>query len=294
MRPLRIIRHIKYTFWPGFNNSFHPYVLRVPALAAATACLLLIQVVTHIDGQTGDTLGVARSITEEELVRHTNDQRRSAGLPPLQENERLSAAARDKAGHMLERGYWDHYGPDGTTPWSFVRDSGYEYQYAGENLAKGFQTSDGVMAGWLESPGHRENLLGSHYRDVGIATADGYLDGEQTTVVVALYGAPRDSTATSGVATISPSPGSNSMVLPATRTYSATEPLNALQTMPPAAQFAAAVALMLGVVYIAQHIIVRRKHLLWDKHVHPRPVLQAMLFIGIVVVLVQTSYGAVG
>ncbi len=290
MRLLRTLRHIKHTFWPGFNNSFHPYAIRVPALAVATGCLLVVQVASYVDGQTGDTLGIAQNITEQELVEQTNQQRQNAGLRPLQENAQLSAAARDKAEHMLQQGYWDHYGPDGTTPWSFIKEHGYEYQYAGENLAKGFQTSNGVTAGWLSSPGHRDNLLDGGYQHIGIGTADGYLDGEQTTVVVAMYGTTR---LQSGVTTVRGG-SNNGMVLPATQTYTPTEPLSVVQTMPPTAQFGAAIALMLGAVYLAQHIVIRRKHLLWDKHVHPRPVLQSMLFIGIVVVLVQTSYGAVG
>jgi hypothetical protein len=289
MHPFRILRFVKHTFWPGFNNSFHPYVIRVPALAVATGCLLLVQVAGYVDGRTGDTLGIAQNITEDELLRQTNRQRRDVGLRPLREDRRLAAAARDKAEHMLQRGYWSHYGPEGTTPWSFIKNRGYDYQYAGENLAKGFQTSSGVTDGWLNSPGHRENLLGGEYQHIGIAAADGYLNGEQTTVVVAMYGSTRPP---NGGAPIRRS--DNGMVLPATQTYSPAEPLSVVRTMPPAAQLGAAVALMLGVVYLAQHVTLRRKHLLWDAHVHPRPVLQSMLLVGIVVVLIQTSYGAVG
>lgn len=292
---MKILQTIKHTVWPGFPNAFHPYLLRWPALALATGCLLLIQVVAHVDGRTGDTLGVARSVSGDGLLHQTNQQRRAAGVDPLREDARLTAAARDKARHMLDRGYWSHYGPDGRTPWSFIRRAGYEYRHAGENLAKEFQTSQGVMSGWLDSPEHRENLLGARYRDVGIATAEGDLNGEKTTVVVALYAAPRNAARDSGGgAAMDRGTGGGPMVLPAVRTYSAARPLNVLQTMPPATQAAAAAALLLAAVYIAQHLVVRRNYLLWDAHVHPRPLLQAALLLGILAILVHTSYGAVG
>jgi uncharacterized protein YkwD len=99
-----MLRHIKHTFWPGLNNSFHPYVIRVPALAVATGCLLLVQVAGYVDGRTGDTLGIAQNITEDELLQQTNRQRRDVGLRALREDQRLAAAARDKAEHMLQRG----------------------------------------------------------------------------------------------------------------------------------------------------------------------------------------------
>lgn len=287
---MKLIRRIKHTFWPGFNNSFHPYAIRVPALAAAASCVLLFQVVVYIDGQTGDTLGIARDISEEKIVEETNQKRQKSGEAPLRLNRRLSRAAEEKARHMVTRDYWSHYGPAGSTPWSFIEDAEYTYQHAGENLAKNFQTSSGVISGWMNSPQHRDNMLDSRYQDIGVAAVDGYLEGERTTVVVAMYATPTSST------TFASAQGSSNenMVLPSVRTYSAIRPLNVLDTLPPAAQFGAAVALMLGIVYVGQHVVIRRQHLLWDKHVHPRPMLQAALLVGVVVVLIHTSYGAVG
>ncbi len=287
---MKIIQIIKHTFWPGFNNSFHPYLVRVPALAFATSCLLLLQITVHVDGRTGDTLGVSRNITEEKVVRKTNQKRTAAGVEPLVYNERLSNAAENKARHMVKHGYWSHYGPDGTSPWNFIDDNGYAYQYVGENLAKSFQTVDGLISGWMNSSEHRENLLNSRYQDVGIATADGYVDGEFTTVVVALYGAPQTDVAfTADTAT-----PDDKNLFPGTTTYTLIQPLNMLRSMPPVAVLGAVIALMLGMVYIAQHIVVRRRQLLWDTHIHPRPLLHAILLFGVVLVLVNMSYGVVG
>jgi len=89
--------------------------------------------------------------------------------------------------HMITNNYWVHYAPDGTTPWLFIVSSGYQYKTAGENLAKGFDTSSGVVAGWMESPTHKANVLGD-YTDVGFAVTNGILMGSETTLIVAMYG----------------------------------------------------------------------------------------------------------
>jgi len=131
----------------------------------------------------------ALAISPETLINLTNQQRQAAGLQPLNESPALDASATAKAQDMLARDYWAHFAPDGTTPWSFMSQAGYQYRHAGENLAMDFSTDDDVMTGWMNSPTHRANVLGD-YRDVGIAVVQGTLLGEQTTLVVAHYGTP--------------------------------------------------------------------------------------------------------
>lgn len=122
-----------------------------------------------------------------ELFSLSNQERAEIGLTSLNLNEQLNSAARSKANHMLANNYWAHYAPDGTTPWSFITNTGYYYSSAGENLAKGFTTSDGVVQGWMASSTHKDNVLGA-YTDVGYAVVDGTLLGSETTLVVAMYG----------------------------------------------------------------------------------------------------------
>lgn len=137
----------------------------------------------------------ATNINVNDLHALANQEREKAGLAPLALNAQLSEAAKIKANHMVANNYWDHYAPDGTTPWSFINASGYEYKTAGENLAKGFSYSSDVVAGWMNSPTHKANVLKNSYIDVGYAVLDGTVLGEETTLVVAMYGTPKSSAA---------------------------------------------------------------------------------------------------
>ena len=85
---------------------------------------------------------------------------------------------------MLSENYWAHNSPEGTTPWVFIKNAGYTYIYAGENLARGFDSSQEVVSAWMASPEHRANLLSGNYKDVGFAVVSGKLTGEDTVLVV--------------------------------------------------------------------------------------------------------------
>ena len=82
------------------------------------------------------------------------------------------------------------YGPDGTTPWNFILNAKYQYEYAGENLARNFLFSNGVVDAWMNSKTHKENILRKEYTEVGFAVENGVLNGEETTIVVELFGKP--------------------------------------------------------------------------------------------------------
>lgn len=135
-----------------------------------------------------DILGLSYSIAENEILNLTNRERSARGLREVALNEQLSEAARSKAKDMFSKNYWAHFAPDGTTPWYFIKNSGYSYLYAGENLAKGFSTSNDVVTAWMNSASHRENMLSDKYSDVGFAIAEGKLLGEDTVLVVEMFG----------------------------------------------------------------------------------------------------------
>jgi len=139
-------------------------------------------------------LGFATDITAEKLYQLTNQERLKYGLSALNYNEKLSQAAYKKAQDMFAKNYWAHYGPNGVTPWNFILSVGYQYEYAGENLAKNFLFSDGVVSAWMNSPTHRDNILRKEYTDVGFAIVSGVLNGEETTLVVQMFAKPLEKT----------------------------------------------------------------------------------------------------
>lgn len=137
-------------------------------------------------------LGYASNINISDLLKYTNKKREENGVSNLVLNQKLSEAAEKKARDMFEDGYWAHVSPDGTEPWDFILGEGYEYIYAGENLAKNFSTSKEVVEAWFKSPSHKSNLIGANYDEVGFAVVNGVMDGYETTLVVQMFGRPKN------------------------------------------------------------------------------------------------------
>lgn len=143
-------------------------------------------------GRTG-VLAYATNVSVGGLLSATNGQRsQNGGLTALTLNSQLSSAAQAKANDMVARNYWSHTTPDGKDPWVFIEATGYNFQKAGENLAYGFLTSDETVVGWMNSPGHRANILDSGFKEVGFgfANAASFVGSGEETVVVAMYASP--------------------------------------------------------------------------------------------------------
>jgi hypothetical protein len=138
-------------------------------------------------------LGYATSVAPSTLLSETNIQRSQNGKSALTLNSKLASAAQAKANDMIAKNYWSHVSPDGTQPWQFMSSAGYVYQSAGENLAYGFDTSAAAVVGWMNSPGHRANILNGGYTEVGFGIANGsnYQSNGEQTVIVAMYGQPQ-------------------------------------------------------------------------------------------------------
>jgi hypothetical protein len=92
---------------------------------------------------------------------------------------------------MAKHGYFAHTSPAGVAPWDWFRRVGYAYIRAGENLAVNFVDSEDVIEAWLRSPKHRENIMNGLYEEIGIGTARGTYEGQETVFIVQLFGAPR-------------------------------------------------------------------------------------------------------
>lgn len=176
---------------PSVHNRYHPKILESLSLSIVVIVLAIMPLLYNVTTNgTMQVLGYATDISAAGLDTVTNTQRSNNGIAPLRINNQLTQAATAKATHMFANNYWAHTAPDGTTPWFFVQSSGYAYTTAGENLAKNFLTSTGVVNGWMNSAAHRANILNAAFVDVGYGVVNGILLGQEVTLVVALYGAP--------------------------------------------------------------------------------------------------------
>ncbi|HET8774933.1 MAG TPA: CAP domain-containing protein [Thermoanaerobaculia bacterium] len=130
----------------------------------------------------------ANAITPANVTALMNQYRADAGLPPLRIDPSLTAAAEARMREMAEGEWWGHEAPDGTPPFVHIPID-YDYAFAAENLAAGFDTAGVLVLSWMESPGHRANILGAKYADCGIAILDGSTKGPSTgQSIVVLFG----------------------------------------------------------------------------------------------------------
>jgi uncharacterized protein YkwD len=105
----------------------------------------------------------------QSVLASINAARAKAGCGPLKLNKALMAAAKQHASDMAEKNFFGHTGKDGRGFASRVRSQGYRYGLAAENIAAGQKTAERAVAVWLESPGHRRNILNCKFQDTGIA-----------------------------------------------------------------------------------------------------------------------------
>jgi hypothetical protein len=187
---------LTHLFLPHHTNNHRAKVLHIDSLLLYALVFAVFNFsLRFVHNKLPDVLGYATDIHVEQLLSDTNAQRTALGLSPLTLNSQLSAAAAQKATDMFAKGYWAHNSPTGSTPWDFISGSGYHYVVAGENLAKNFTTSQAVVDAWMASPTHRDNMVKPSYRDIGFAVVNGKLNGEETTLVVQMFGSTVESLA---------------------------------------------------------------------------------------------------
>lgn len=200
-------RRLKILLIPSAKNDYRPLLIRRYGLAALLILITSIQLFYNFS-YTGSVLGQVTTVTSAGLLVSTNDARADAQLAVLNVNPSLTRAAEDKAQDMLTKNYWSHNSPDGTEPWEWIDKVGYSYEVAGENLAKNFSSSSATVRAWLDSPSHRDNLLGDKYQDVGFGIVSGKIDGKPSTIITAFYAKPTNGQVLSQ--TDSQEPGDNS------------------------------------------------------------------------------------
>ncbi|MGO5113907.1 CAP domain-containing protein [Candidatus Avoscillospira sp. LCP25S3_F1] len=114
------------------------------------------------------------SSLERQVVALVNQERAAYGLAPLTLSTDLSDGARLKSKDMRDNRYFDHNSPTYGTPFEMMRTLGITYRSAAENIAMGYRTAEAVVNGWMNSAGHRANILSDKYTEIGVGHVDGY------------------------------------------------------------------------------------------------------------------------
>ena len=109
---------------------------------------------------------------EKAVIELTNAERKKADLPPLTPNPKLFAAARAHAANMAKQGKMEHI-LDGKNPYERIKEAGYKFRVAAENIARSQGDLDDVMKGWMNSKAHRENILAPEFTEIGLGLAKG-------------------------------------------------------------------------------------------------------------------------
>lgn len=117
------------------------------------------------------------SAEEQEVVRLVNIERQKAGLKPFVASSELSNVARIKSEDMAKKGYFSHTSPTYGSPFDMMKQFGIKYSTAGENIAKGYLSAQSVVNGWMNSSGHRANILNASFGKIGVGA---YKSGSTT------------------------------------------------------------------------------------------------------------------
>ena len=111
---------------------------------------------------------------EKQAAELVNQMRIQNGLQPLTVDANLSIKARIKSSDMKTNNYFSHTSPTYGSPFQMMQSLGIAYKSAGENIAKGYTTAEAVVNAWMNSAGHRANILSTNYTSIGIGYVDGY------------------------------------------------------------------------------------------------------------------------
>lgn len=177
---------------PSQRNAYRPHLLRKQWLLFFLTLILTAESVFLVNVLARESVhNYLAAVLPFNIISLTNIERSQQTLAALKENSLLTQAARAKAEHMAQGEYFSHIGPDGKEPWAWIRESGYVYAAAGENLAVRFHESADVVRAWMSSPSHRANIIRSGYTEIGVGVAEGVYQGTPATFVVQYFARPQ-------------------------------------------------------------------------------------------------------
>ncbi|MDO8669157.1 MAG: CAP domain-containing protein [Candidatus Buchananbacteria bacterium] len=131
-------------------------------------------------------------LTRGGVIKWTNINRaNNGGLAALTENQQLDIAAKLKVQDMFARQYFEHVSPTGGNISTLLDGVGYQFIAVGENLALGnYENDQALVQAWMDSPGHRANILNNRFREIGVAVAQGMFEGRKTWLAVQAFALP--------------------------------------------------------------------------------------------------------
>ncbi|HPL95276.1 MAG TPA: CAP domain-containing protein [bacterium] len=180
---------IKDFFWPHPANNYRPHAVRHKNLFYYSVFLIAVKAIIFILlFFSYPNPAEFSTITANRIIELTNKERQNNNLSLLKHNSTLDLAAQKKINDMLKNNYFAHTSPAGIKPWQWFKEADYNYTFAGENLAMNFIEAEDVVTAWMDSPTHRDNIVSPNYEDIGIAVAVGQINGQETTLVVQLFG----------------------------------------------------------------------------------------------------------
>ncbi|MCK5081093.1 MAG: hypothetical protein KAQ63_02935 [Candidatus Moranbacteria bacterium] len=136
----------------------------------------------------GVDVASANDAIENQIVNYTNQERVAQGLEQLVENDILNEVAKLKVQDMLGNDYFSHTSLEGLDPWYWFDRAGYSYRFAGENLGMDFETAFAVHDAWMKSETHKENILSTKYKEIGVAVKRGLINNKETQIAVQVFG----------------------------------------------------------------------------------------------------------
>lgn len=178
-------------FIPSEENGYKPHGLQRRAAVGMFFLVIITFSISNIYAVIMiGTEWLTSAVIPAVIVDLTNEERTELAISSLARSPLLDDAATRKAEHMAEHEYFAHHSPDGISPWYWIEQVGYQYIHAGENLAVHFTDSGKVVDAWMNSPGHRDNILNGQYTEIGIGTARGEYKDAPTLFVVQLFATP--------------------------------------------------------------------------------------------------------
>lgn len=157
----------------------------------AVACLLSLVVFSFLLFQSSQTTKLAKAdgYSPDQIIVAINKERVKNSLKPLIVNNKLTIAAQNKVKDMADKSYFSHISPVDGKKWSgFIKDAGYVYLEAGENLANGYDSVETMVEAWMNSPTHRDNILNPNFIETGMALEYGTLNNYPTIFVAESFG----------------------------------------------------------------------------------------------------------